>query len=93
MSVVGSPLPTVVCEIVEVLPGSLADRAGILPGDGVVSVNGAVPRDVLEWRRSVSDPEVELVLVREGEVVEKVLTAEPGTAVGLTVSSAVFDRV
>ena len=93
MLVVGSPLPTVVCEIVEVSPGSLADRAGILPGDGVVSVNGTVPRDILEWRRSVSDPEVRLVLVRGGEVLEKALMAEPGTAVGLTVSSAVFDRV
>jgi len=93
MSVIGSPLPTVVCEIVDVSPGSLADGAGLNPGDGVVSVNGVVPRDVLEWRRAVSDPEVRLVLVRGSSVIERTIVSEPGTSVGMTVSSAVFDRV
>jgi predicted metalloprotease with PDZ domain len=44
--------------------GSSAASAGVLPGDKVVSVNGVVPRDILEWQKLVDADEVELMLLR-----------------------------
>lgn len=41
-------------------PDSLADDAGILPGDKLVSVNGEVPCDILEYRYLISEPEVRI---------------------------------
>ena len=82
-----------VCEIVEVVPGSPADRAGVRPGDGVVAVNGIVPRDILEWKRALAESEVSLALLRDGGRVDATLVALPGSPMGISVSSAVFDRV
>ena len=36
--------------IVAVAPGSPAARAGLQVGDEVITLNGQVPRDVIQWR-------------------------------------------
>ena len=76
-----------------VAPGSPADLAGLLPGDEIVSLDGVVPRDVIEWRLLVDEPEV-LLDVRRGGLEQAVtITKAPGAALGADVDAAIFDEV
>jgi putative radical SAM enzyme (TIGR03279 family) len=80
-------------QVVAVAPGSPADAAGIVVGDEIVTIDGQVPRDVIQYRLLVDgeDPELE---VRRGGVERNVVVAKAdGTALGVEVQSAVFDRV
>ena len=47
-----------------VTPGSPADVAGVLPGDGLLAVNGLAPRDVIDVRLDASTAQVVLDLER-----------------------------
>ena len=79
--------------VVAVAKGSAAERAGLAVGDVVLSINGMVPRDVIEWRFAADEAEVVLE-VRRGPaefVVE--VQKRAGEPLGAEVSSAVFDRV
>lgn len=79
--------------IASVTPGGAAERAGVQQGDQVVSVNGVVPRDILEWQRLIDDLEVELELLRGGIAIDVVVERSADQPFGAQVSSAVFDRV
>lgn len=46
-------------------PGSPAARAGVRPGDWLVSVNGSVVEDILAYRRELARDRVTLVFQRE----------------------------
>ena len=48
-------------------PDSLAEEAGLLPGDQVVAVNGRPIRDPVDYRFQTTDNFVELEVVHEGE--------------------------
>ena len=39
---------------------SAAFRVGLMVGDRVMSVNGVVPRDILEWQRLVESDDVDV---------------------------------
>ena len=62
-------------------------------GDRVMSVNGVVPRDILEWQRLVDADEVDITVLRGRETLELELTRLPGEPLGVSISSAVFDRI
>ncbi|MBJ7368600.1 MAG: DUF512 domain-containing protein [Ilumatobacteraceae bacterium] len=72
---------------------STAFRVGLSVGDRVVSVNGVVPRDILEWQRLVESDDVEIRILRGRETLEFDLTRQPGEPLGVAISSAVFDRI
>ena len=55
-------LPTVAA----VAPGSAAERAGLAVGDVVLTINGTVPRDIIEWRFAADEAEVALEVQRGG---------------------------
>lgn len=74
-------------------PHSAAARAGVLPGDQIVSINGVVPRDILEWQRLVESDVVELEVLRGRESVEISVERLVGEPFGVSISSAVFDRI
>jgi putative radical SAM enzyme (TIGR03279 family) len=79
--------------VVAVAPGSPAERAGLAAGDEVVSIDGRVPRDVLEWRQLVDDADPELE-VRSGGLERTIVVAKrEGEALGAEVHSSVFDQV
>ncbi|HAP78072.1 MAG TPA: DUF512 domain-containing protein, partial [Acidimicrobiaceae bacterium] len=82
-------LPTVVA----VAPESPAAAAGVAVGDVVASINGVVPRDVIEWRFAADDAEVVLEVQRGGLELTIEVVKAAGEALGAEVSSAVFDRV
>ncbi len=74
-------------------PGSPAERAGLHPGDEIVSLADRVPRDVIEWQLLVdeADPEME---VRRGGLDRTIVVAKAaGAALGAEVHSALFDQV
>ena len=43
-----------------VVPGSLADEAGIEPGDAIISVNGHLLRDVVDLQFHAAGHEIEV---------------------------------
>jgi putative radical SAM enzyme (TIGR03279 family) len=83
------PLP----QVVAVADQSPASRAGLLPGDEIRSMNGQVPRDVIEYQLIADEPLVELEVARGGLDLSLVVEKHPGEPLGAEVSSAVFDRV
>ncbi len=80
-------------EIAEVLPASTGSRYGLMPGDRVVTVNGVIPRDILEWHRLVDDDEVDLQILRGRETLDISLQRQVGEPFGVSISSSVFDRI
>src|SRR5499426_3679492 len=79
--------------VVAVAPASPAARAGLAEGDQIVSINGDVPRDLLEWRSLVDEADLALEVRRGGlESLEEIGKAA-GEPLGVEVQSAVFDRV
>ncbi len=82
-------LPTVL----EVLPATPAESAGIQPGDELVSINGFVPSDVIEYQQLVDDGDPRFMFRRGGSSVETLVPTLPGTPLGLRLSASIFDRV
>ena len=79
--------------VVAVAPGSAAERAGLRPGDELVTVNGRRPRDVIEYELLVDDADVELDLRRGGLELTLGIGKAAGEPLGAEVESALFDQV
>ena len=80
-------------QIVAVDPGSPAERAGLVPGDEIVSIGGEVARDVIRWQLLTDSAEVELAVEREGRSLDVIVHKAEGEPLGAEVHAAVFDRV
>ncbi|MEA2828180.1 MAG: hypothetical protein QOG43_2619 [Actinomycetota bacterium] len=79
--------------VVAVAPGSPAAHAGLLPGDEVLAIDGRAPRDVIEWRLLADEADLELDVRRGGLTTTVAVPKGEGAALGLEVSSALFDQV
>jgi putative radical SAM enzyme (TIGR03279 family) len=79
--------------VVSVEPGSPAERAGLCPGDELLTLNGEAPRDVIRYRVLADSAEVDLEVRRGG--LERVVrvSKRDGEPLGAEVHSALFDRV
>ena len=80
-------------EVASVEPSSAGARFGVLPGDRIVAVNGVSPRDILEWQRLVEADDVDLQILRGRETIDIAIERMVGESFGVSVSSAVFDRI
>ncbi|MGH9128652.1 MAG: DUF512 domain-containing protein [Acidimicrobiales bacterium] len=80
-------------QVVAVVEGSPAARAGLVPGDEIVSVNGQVPRDVIAYQILLDEAELDLELRRGGLELSVAVAKDAGAPLGAEVSSALFDRV
>jgi putative radical SAM enzyme (TIGR03279 family) len=83
------PLP----QVVAVAEHSPAERFGVWPGDELRSINGQVPRDVIEYQLLADESIVELEVVRGGMELEVTVVKQVGEPLGLEISAAIFDRV
>ncbi|MDE3085331.1 MAG: DUF512 domain-containing protein [Acidobacteriota bacterium] len=79
--------------VVSVASASPAALAGLQVGDEILAIGGRAPRDVIEYRLLVDEADPELTVRRGHEELEVVAAKEAGQALGVEVSSAVFDRV
>ncbi|MGH9226069.1 MAG: DUF512 domain-containing protein [Acidimicrobiales bacterium] len=83
------PLP----RVLTVAPDSPADRAGLQPGDEIVSIDGRQPRDVIEWQLLVDEPDLDLEVRRGGLDIGVPVPKAAGQSLGADVSSPLFDQV
>jgi putative radical SAM enzyme (TIGR03279 family) len=79
--------------VVAVAPGSPAAHVGLVEGDEIVSVNGEVPRDLLEWRALVDEPHLAVEVRRGGLETLVDIDKRAGEPLGVEVHSALFDKV
>ncbi len=79
--------------ISEVVPGSAADTAGLLPGDEIVAIDGEVPTDVIRWQLLVDEADPILSLQRGGLELEIEVQKGAGEPLGAQVEASIFDRV
>jgi putative radical SAM enzyme (TIGR03279 family) len=80
-------------QVVAVAPGSVGERFGISIGDELASLNGVVPRDIIEYQMLVDEARLDLEINRGGITLELSVEKDPGEPLGLEVSSALFDRI
>lgn len=72
---------------------SLAERAGILVGDRVVSVNGEPLRDIVDWKYATSCEDAELTFQRDGVTLSVRVEKEFDEDLGVTFSDDLFDHL
>ena len=74
---------------------SPAAVAGISIDDELLSINGVVPMDVIEYHQLSDGQDPVFTIRRPGEALDRrvVVKKDAGVPVGLEVSSAVFDRI
>lgn len=78
--------------ISRVLEGSLAEEVGFEPGDAIVSINGEVPRDLIDYRYLCADEVLELeVLDAKGRSHQVEIEKEYDEDLGLEFETALFD--
>jgi len=71
--------------------GSPAEKAGLLPGDELLSVNGHRLRDIIDYRFYSAEEGVEFVIRRGSEVFTRRLRRGYGENLGLDFQEVVFD--
>lgn len=79
--------------IIGVADDSPAAAAGLAPGDEIVSIDGEVPRDVIEWQHLVDEADLELEIERGGLTLTVAVEKVAGQPLGADVDAALFDRV
>src|SRR3954452_11660967 len=79
--------------VIAIAAGSPAARAQVQVGDEVVAIDGQVPRDIIEWRFLVDEPDLVLDLQRGGLELTVEVAKAAGEPLGVEVQSALFDQV
>ena len=72
--------------------GSVADLAGIRPGDVLVSVNGCKFHDILEYRYLISEYELTLEILKNGLNTEFVTGENNYEDLGIEFSEGLIDE-
>ena len=79
-------------EITDITAGSPAERAGILRGDGLISVNDIVIHDVLDYRYTITDRRLTVRVRRGAEELELPLTKQEYEDPGMEFATALMDE-
>lgn len=73
-------------------PGSLAEQAGFLPGDILLSVNGNNIADVLDYRYYITEPSLSLLVHRGPELFTFTIEKEEYEDIGLAFETYLMDK-
>jgi len=79
--------------VVDIVKGSPADLAGIHVNDILLSLNGEIPRDVIQYQLLTDEAHLDIELQREGLPLELEIAKSPGESLGIQVDSALFDQI
>jgi len=81
--------------VTSVTAASPAARAGLAVGDELLSIGGQEPRDVIDFQRMTDAGDLSVLVRRAGSPLPRLvrIDKEAGEALGVEVSSAVFDRI
>lgn len=79
--------------IASVEPGSLAARLNLHPDDRLLSVNGRVLRDIIDYRYEIAEPYIWLKVRRGDETFTCELEKEIDQDLGIHFDLAVFDNI
>lgn len=73
-------------------PGSLAEEAGIVPGDKLMAVNGHAVHDILEYRYLTSEYEVELEVLKTDGTTEIITIENDYEELGIEFCQGLIDK-
>ncbi len=80
--------------IERVTPGSPADKAGVMAGDSLISINGEELRDVIDYYHAISaSGTLSYKVKRRGSDLSLDIEPRGGSPVGIFFSEPVFDGV
>lgn len=69
----------------------VAAEAGLQPGDELLAIDDVAMRDVIDVQFYAAEPEIELLIRRDGELWLYEIEREPGRPLGLTFEHPTFD--
>ena len=79
-------------KIVGILPHSRAEKAGIMAGDILISINENEIYDVLDYRFYLTEEDITLSLSRDGKIYEKKMRKEEYDDIGLEFETPLMDK-
>ena len=75
-------------------PAGKAERAGLVPGDEILRINGETVQDLIDLSFALAEEKIELEVKKySGEIVRLQIRKKVDEALGFEFESAVFDRV
>ncbi len=80
--------------IASVAPGSLAAECGLEAGDRLLKINGQAVTDLIDYQLAESNEQLSLTVEKkDGKYWEIEMEKDPEQGLGVTFTSAVFDRI
>lgn len=79
-------------EITDVLPKSRAEKAGILAGDVLLSINGKDINDILDYRFYLTNTQISLLLLRKDKQLNFNITKKEYDDIGLEFETPLMDK-
>lgn len=77
-----------------VFPDSIAEEMGIEPGDHLLSIEGQLPKDYIDFVYLTSEEELEIVIQKpDGEVVFLEIERDPGEELGFQLDGIIYDEL
>ena len=79
--------------IISVAPGSLGEAIGLIPGDVLVSINGHLLRDVIDYRFYGAEENLKLEVDRDGDRICLDVEKDPDESLGVDFGAALFEEI
>jgi len=76
-----------------VVPGSIAEEAGILPGDVIAGISGRPIRDVIDYRFYCAEELIEVEVRRGDETILIEIEKDPDEPLGIEFEEELFDGI
>lgn len=74
-----------------IAPASLAEKAGLHPGDRLMAINGQPLHDIIDYRYYSAEEQLELAIERDGQLLVVPVTRDYDSDLGIEFSELVFD--